>query len=113
MRRQDTLALLRFYTDCFREEPSVGDPTLTELADRLPEDASDGKVERWLGFAQGAAYEGELFTLRELMGHSRRAASGDPPGAESRPEGPVLCQGCSLALHGPAAERGWCLDCRP
>jgi hypothetical protein len=47
------------------------DETLTGMRDRWPEDGSERKAMRWLGFIQGAAYVSGYFTLEELKEHSR------------------------------------------
>lgn len=67
--------LIRWYADVFAER--MEDEVFSEIVDRWdaipPEDRSESKTMRWLGFAQGAAVALGVFTLDEIKEHSRRA----------------------------------------
>jgi len=70
MTKDTALRLIEQYTAVFK---SQGLPdTASELAQRWPQDGSEKKAMRWLGFAQGVAYCSGIYTLDELKEHSRR-----------------------------------------
>jgi hypothetical protein len=69
MTKERALRLVQQYAAVFRTT-GEWDTTLTEIADRWPEDGSEQKAMRWLGFVQGVAYARGLFTLEEIKEHS-------------------------------------------
>ncbi len=75
MTKDTALSLLRQYGKMLRKETTLGatpdDTTLVEIDLRWPEDGSEKKAMRWLGFIQGALYAHRVFTLTELKEHSR------------------------------------------
>lgn len=70
MTRGDALFLVWWYSQQFRE--AGWSDEYSGLHDRFPRDGSEAKAMRWLGFAQGAAVQGGLFTLDEVKQHSRQ-----------------------------------------
>lgn len=70
MTKDTAVSLVREYSKIFKE--SGLSETASELSDRWPEDGSERKAMRWLGFAQGVAWHAGVFTLEELKEHSRR-----------------------------------------
>jgi len=51
------------------KDVGITDTTLTEIDTRFPEDGSEGKAMRWLGFIQGALYSKGVYTLDDLRRH--------------------------------------------
>jgi hypothetical protein len=70
MDKDTALALLRQYADIAFDQ-GTSDPTITRIYERWPEDGSERKAMRWLGFMQGIMYARGFFTLEELKDHSR------------------------------------------
>lgn len=70
MTKDTAIRLIREYTQIFKTHGLAR--TASELADRWPEDGSEKKAMRWLGFAQGVAWSKRIFTLEELKEHSKR-----------------------------------------
>lgn len=83
MTRDTALSLLKQYGEhlrALRWDPAykhatqasvVHNPTMSEADLRFPEDGSEKKAMRWLGFVQGCCYSGGIFTLEEIKEHSR------------------------------------------
>lgn len=69
MVKNDALMLIERYGDLLKADGEE-DTTLTEIRSRFPEDGSEKKAMRWLGFMQGVLYEKERFTLDEIKKHS-------------------------------------------
>ena len=70
MTKEDALSLISQY--CIQlKDRSEKDETMTGLRDRFPEDGSEGKAMRWLGFMQGFLYQKRICTLDELKEHSK------------------------------------------
>lgn len=76
MTKDDALLLIERYGEHLKKHGEE-DPVLTEIRSRFPEDGSEKKAMRWLGFMQGALYmlkrfgHGRGFTLDALKDHSR------------------------------------------
>ncbi len=70
MTRDDVLGLIESYCEILIQEGET-DETLTGLRERFPEDGSEQKANRWLGFMQGALYLQGRFTLDDLKKHSK------------------------------------------
>jgi hypothetical protein len=74
MTKDQALALIEMYADRCRSSTNpmlAADSVLTEIRQRWPEDGSENKAMRWLGFMQGALYSDGEFDLDELKEHSR------------------------------------------
>lgn len=76
MTRKQALDLIKEYQDWANAEemPSPDHSTLRTIRDRFPDDGSENKAMRWLGFCQGVLLATGVFTLDELKDHSRRAS---------------------------------------
>lgn len=70
MTKEDALNLISQYCTHLRDI-SEPDDTLSGLDTRFPDDGSEKKAMRWLGFMQGALYTKGIFSLEELKEHSR------------------------------------------
>jgi hypothetical protein len=55
---------------------SGGDGPLHRIRERFPEDGSESKAMRWLGFCQGYLVAKECFSLAEVKEHSMRGEVG-------------------------------------
>ena len=75
MTKETAVKLMGEYAQVFREAGEQ-DTTLTEIDTRWPEDGSEKKAMRWLGFMQGALYTKGLFTLDDVKEHSRNGCVG-------------------------------------
>lgn len=53
------------------------DPTSTQIMERWPQDGSENKAMRWLGFMQGVLYQSCLMSLDEIKQHSMHASRDD------------------------------------
>jgi len=72
MTKETALNLIKEYTEIFRDR---GLPEIASaLHDRWPEDGSEKKAMRWLGFAQGVAWSSDLFSLEDIKMHSMRGS---------------------------------------
>ena len=71
MTKDTALKLIAEYADVF-EYNGEDDRVITEIASRFPEDGSESKSMRWLGFMQGIIYSRGLCTLDEIKGHSMK-----------------------------------------
>ena len=80
MTKEQALDLLFVYQCDFKDgeedilAEGLDQTILTELSDRFPDDGSENKAMRWLGFAQGAAWALGFYSLDELKEHSRKVA---------------------------------------
>jgi hypothetical protein len=63
MTRSDALTMLAEYEQYL--------PRIRGMSSRFPEDGSDRKAMRWLGFAQGVACALGIYSVEELRTHSR------------------------------------------
>lgn len=70
MTKDDALSLMDQYCSLVKELGGHNE-TVTGLRDRFPEDGSEKKAMRWLGFMQGVLYITNIFTLEEIKAHSR------------------------------------------
>ena len=70
MTKDEALDLMDQYCSLVKELGGHNE-TVTGLRSRFPEDGSEKKAMRWLGFMQGILYITEIFTLEELKVHSR------------------------------------------
>lgn len=70
MTKDDALNLIGQYCTHLREHGEPDD-TLSHLDARFPDDGSEKKAMRWLGFMQGALYMKGIFSLEDLKDHSR------------------------------------------
>ena len=70
MTKDEALDLMDQYCSLVKELGGHNE-TVTGLHSRFPEDGSEKKAMRWLGFMQGVLYITEIFTLEELKVHSR------------------------------------------
>lgn len=84
MNKSEALELMRQYTVDLANRRLSQWPTrrhqrghLLSMTMRFPEDGSERKAMRWLGFMQGALWMAGIFTLEELKEHSRRKHLGD------------------------------------
>lgn len=50
------------------------DRVVIDMYSRFPDDGSQNKAMRWLGFLQGCAYALGAFSLDELKEHSRKGS---------------------------------------
>ena len=78
MTKEQALELIKQYCkilENFREPDTV----LTELVKRWPEDGSEAKAMRWLGFIQGALYAYGYYSLEEVKDHSREKKVKESP----------------------------------
>lgn len=58
--------------------PMIVNPILVDLANmrgRWPEDGSERKAMRWLGYAQGVLVATGVYSLEEVKEHSRKAGN--------------------------------------
>lgn len=80
MTKDTAIELVRQYAE-IAYLSGMRDPTIVEIHTRWPEDGSERKAMRWLGFMQGVLYSNHLCTLDELKEHSRRGSAliGNPP----------------------------------
>jgi len=70
MTKDQALSLIQEYCTVL-EDLNEPDVVLTELLKRWPEDGSENKSMRWLGFIQGALYAYGYFSLEEIKKHSK------------------------------------------
>jgi len=70
MTKEQALSLIQEYCTVL-EDLNEPDTVLTELLKRWPEDGSENKSMRWLGFIQGALYAYGYFSLEEIKEHSK------------------------------------------
>ncbi len=70
MTKDEALDLIDKYCSLVKELGGHNE-VITGLRSRFPEDGSEGKAMRWLGFMQGVLYITNIFTLDELKVHSR------------------------------------------
>jgi hypothetical protein len=70
MTKDEALDLVDQYCSLVKELGGHNE-IVTGLRSRFPEDGSEKKAMRWLGFMQGVLYITEIFTLEELKIHSR------------------------------------------
>lgn len=71
MNKDTALKLMAEYAEVFKENGEQ-DRVITEIATRFPEDGSESKSMRWLGFMQGIIYSRGLCTLDEVKQHSMK-----------------------------------------
>jgi hypothetical protein len=71
MTKDIALKLLAEYAAVFKEA-GEDDKTITEIAQRFPEEGSEAKAMRWLGFMQGIVYDRKLCTLEQIKAHSMK-----------------------------------------
>jgi len=75
MKRSEAIHMMHAYGEYVAEHvPSNAHPVLTDLAEmpkRFPEDGSEDKAMRWLGYMQGVLASNGVFTLEELKIHNR------------------------------------------
>jgi len=81
MTKEEAVFLMREYAErlaldgLHHPSPERGGEKLQHLLsmpDRFPDDGSEKKSMRWLGFIQGVLWMSENFELEELKEHSRR-----------------------------------------
>lgn len=70
MDRKNALDLIDQYCETMLAR-GHGDEVVTHLRDRFPEDGSERKAMRWLGFMQGVLYSQGVYSLEQLKEHSR------------------------------------------
>lgn len=87
MTREDAIDLIGQYCKMWDNKVSrkayqlVQDPDMIGgLRSRWPEDGSERKAMRWLGFMQGALWTLGIYTLDELKEHSRIREVAEPTG---------------------------------
>ncbi len=68
MNRAEALSLIKNYSSWARDAHDV----LFEIHKRFPEDGSENKAMRWLGFCQGVLLERGVFRLDDLKNHSMK-----------------------------------------
>lgn len=69
MTKDTALRMIRDY--CFELEERGEGPELAEMWTRWPDDGSERKAMRWLGFLQGVFYVRRYRTLESLKDESR------------------------------------------
>jgi hypothetical protein len=69
--KDTAITMLGQYCDFLRYQTQCTDPTLIYADKRFPEDGSEKKAMRWLGFIQGAVYARGYFTLEQIKAHSQ------------------------------------------
>ena len=69
MNREEALKLLASYQEVARghSKPEL----LLTIRERFPDDGSEAKAMRWLGFAQGMLVAEGIFTLTEVKQHAK------------------------------------------
>jgi hypothetical protein len=67
MTKQEVLAMIEAYET---HACPVEEDALHGIRARFPQDGSEAKAMRWLGFCQGVLHERGIFTLDELKQHS-------------------------------------------
>ena len=70
MTKDKAIRLIRQY-DFLLTDRGERDPVVLHLLSRWPEDGSEYKAMRWLGFIQGVCYGKRIFKLDEIKEHSR------------------------------------------
>lgn len=72
MNKEQALKLIDLYSK-YPASPS----TVRNIIDRFPEDGSEKKSMRWLGYCQGVLVSTGVFNLDEVKDHSRAISSGE------------------------------------
>lgn len=75
MNRQQALSLLEEYRD--HAGSVLCDPAVTDMKNRWPDDGSERKSMRWVGFMAGVLYQAGVFSLEEIKDHFRRGTMKD------------------------------------
>ena len=71
MNKNQALELLVVYSHL-----EIEDSPIQGMRFRFPEDGSEAKAMRWLGFAQGWLVASDVYTLEECKLHSKLASAG-------------------------------------
>lgn len=76
MTKEQALELLDFYDKKASECPIGSVGIVAGMRERFPEDGSEKKAMRWLGFAQGIMVATGLFPLERVKQHSKEKVHG-------------------------------------